>query len=270
MGEKVKGRLLIIGGAEDKDGKCQILNKVVELLGGRSKKLTILTTATRLPEETGNDYKELFNRLGLEQVEVVNIRSREEANNEEFIQMIRDSDGIFFTGGDQLRITSILGGSKVYQALHQLYQQGKLIIGTSAGAAAMSDVMIVKGRSDDTPKKCTLKMAPGMGLLEEVIIDQHFAQRGRIGRLLLAIAQNPYILGIGIDEDTAILVDSKGEFRVLGSQTVTIVDGRDISHTNVSELEPEQPLAVLNIKLHVLSAGYKYSLKSKEIIEGVY
>lgn len=266
MGEKVKGKLLIIGGAEDKEGNCQILNKVVELLTDQTGKLIILTTATRLPKEVGAEYQKIFGELGLENVEIVNISSRSQANKEEFAKKIKNAAGVFFTGGDQLRITSLLGGSVVSGALHQIYQKGRLIIGTSAGAAAMSDTMIVEGESNDTPKKCTLKMAPGMGLLEEVIIDQHFAQRGRIGRLLLAIAQNPYMLGVGIDEDTAILVNSNGTFRVVGNQTVTIVDGSQISHTNVSELKSDQPLGLLDARLHVIPAGYRYDLKSKRVI----
>ncbi|SJZ74633.1 cyanophycinase [Selenihalanaerobacter shriftii] len=266
MNEKIRGRLLIIGGAEDKKGECQILNKVVELLDHKLSKLIILTTATRFPEEVGKEYQEIFMNLGLKEVEAINIESRDKADDTEIVNKIKNSAGVFFTGGDQLRITSLLGGSKVFGALHQIYRQGKLIAGTSAGAAVMSGTMIVKGESDDTPKKCTLKMAPGMGLLEEVIIDQHFAQRGRIGRLLLAIAQNPYMLGIGIDEDTAILVNSTGRFRVIGSQTATIVDGSQISHTNVSELESNQPLGLLDVKLHVIPAGYEYDLKSKQVM----
>ncbi|KXS44497.1 MULTISPECIES: cyanophycinase [unclassified Candidatus Frackibacter] len=266
MGEKVQGRLLIIGGAEDKDGECKILKKVVELLEKTAKSLVILTTATRLPKEVGTEYKRLFTELGLDKVEVINIESRKKANDKKIERKVQDAAGVFFTGGDQLRITSLLGGSKVAGALHQIYQQGSLIVGTSAGAAAMSDTMIVQGDNTETPKKCTLKMAPGMGLLEEVIIDQHFAQRGRIGRLLLAIAQNPYVLGVGIDEDTAILVESTGRFKVLGSQTVTIVDASEISHTNVSELHSNQPLGVSDIRLHVIPAGYQYDLESKQVI----
>lgn len=141
-----------------------------------------------------------------------------------------------------------------------------VIAGTSAGASVMSDTMIVGGQSSETPKKSMLSMAPGLGFLQEVLIDQHFAQRGRIGRLLEAVAQNPHILGIGLDEDTAIVVDSAAFFEVIGSQTVTVVDGRFVTHTNISELEPQESLALLNVVLHVLPKGYRFDLNKRDAI----
>jgi len=159
-----------------------------------------------------------------------------------------------------LRITSILGGSGIDKLLKQLYKEGTLIVGTSAGASVMSQTMIVEGNDEDSPRKCTIKMAPGLGLLKDVIIDQHFAQRGRIGRLLAAIAQNPNNLGIGIDEDTAIVVE-KNSFRVIGSNAVTVVEGRKLEHSNVSESSPNEILALTNVILHILPSGYGYDLE---------
>ncbi|MFZ5641460.1 MAG: cyanophycinase [Bacillota bacterium] len=263
MGHKVSGNLLIIGGAEDKKNECRILKNFVALAGGPKSIVAVITTATQEPEAVGSQYRQILSRLGAGEVRVLDIVTRDQANNPESTQVIEEATGIFFTGGDQLRITSTIGGTKVNEALSRAYRSGVVIAGTSAGASVMSGTMIVGGSSDDAPKMNTLNMAPGMGLLEEVVIDQHFAQRGRLGRLLAAVAHNPYILGIGIDEDTAVIVDPEARLEVVGSQTVTIIDGRNISHTNVSELQTGQPLAVLGIKLHVIPAGYGFDLKTR-------
>ncbi|HPW40880.1 MAG TPA: cyanophycinase, partial [Bacillota bacterium] len=192
---------------------------------------------------------------------------RETANNLEGLKILEDATCIFFVGGDQLRISSILGGTEVHRLLKQAYKDGGVIAGTSAGASMMSEIMVVEGKDDEAPRKCTLKMAPGMGLLEGVIIDQHFNQRGRIGRLLAAVAQNPNVLGIGIDEDTAMIVNKELEFLVEGSGVVTIVDGREISFTNISEQYQDDPLAITNVKIHILPRGYGFNLiKKQEII----
>lgn len=266
MGDKVRGNLLIIGGAEDKKGDCLILKKFVELAGGKNARLVIMTTATELPGQVGRNYQAIYKNLGVANSTILDIPTREDANLEESKEVIRNATGIFFTGGDQLRITSILGGTQVEMALQEAYREGIVIAGTSAGASAMSNTMIIQGESENAPKKNTIMMAPGMGLLEEVVIDQHFAQRGRIGRLLSAVAQNPFILGIGIDEDTAIIVSPEATFEVIGSYTVTVLDGWHIKHTNVSESEPQQSLALTNVILHTLPSGYKYDLKSREAI----
>ncbi len=264
MTKNSKGKLVIIGGAEDKKGECAILKKVVELVQGTGdNSLAVLTTATEYPREVGNEYFEIFKGLGIERVELLDIGNRNEAEQSEKAKIIQSTGGIFFTGGDQLRITTLLGGTLIDKVLKEAYEQGKVIAGTSAGASVMSVNMIVEGNSDDIPKLNTVKMAPGMGLVREIVIDQHFAQRGRIGRLLTAVAQNPNILGVGIDEDTAIIVDSEGVFEVYGSQTVTIIDGRGIKDTNVSETDSNQPLTLTNVLLHILTKGSKYNLKSR-------
>jgi cyanophycinase len=266
MGEKVKGNLIIIGGAEDKYGESKILKQMVNEISEKKGKLMVLTTATELPEEVGSDYRSVFSRLGVKEVDILNINSRDDANSEESVERIKNSNGIFFTGGDQLRITSILGGTKVYEALLAAYSEGTLIVGTSAGASVMSSTMVVDGKSNDAARKCTLKMAPGLGLIEETIIDQHFEQRGRIGRLLCGVAENPFVLGIGIDENTAIRVYPDAHFEVLGENAVTVVDGKTIKSSNVSELKPDEILAITNVTLHVLPAGYGYDLKKREVL----
>ncbi len=266
MEEKVRGSLVIIGGAEDKKGESVILKKVVELVGASNAKLVILTTATEEPQSLGEEYKKVFNRLDISDIKILNISSRTNANKEGAANSIINSTGIFFTGGDQLRITSILGGTRAYEALQEAYTNGTVIIGTSAGASVMSSNMIIDGNSNDPARKCTLKMAPGIGLLEEAIIDQHFHQRGRIGRLLCGVAENPNILGIGIDEDTAIHVFPDAHFKVIGSNAVTVIDGRSITKSNVSELKPDEILAIANVTLHILPAGYGFDMKNRKVL----
>lgn len=265
MGDR-KGSLVIIGGAEDKYGDPKILEEVVDLLGGGEARLGIITTATEHPEEAGHTYREVFSRLGIRDIDVLDINSRDAANSDDKVRIMRDMDGFFFTGGDQLRITSILGGTRVYQELQDAFQHGAAIIGTSAGASVMSSTMIVEGNNNDAARKCTLKMAPGLRLLEGVIIDQHFDQRGRLGRLLCGVAENPGILGIGIDENTAIRVYPDEYFAVLGDNAVTVIDGQSIISTNVSELAPDEILTITGASIHVLSKGYGFDLKSREVI----
>jgi len=262
MNDYVEGRLLIIGGAEDKKGECKILKRFIQEAGGKESSVVVLTAATELPEQVGAEYKELFERLGAAQVKVLDIDERTAANQDGVVKDLERATGIFFTGGDQLRITGILGGTRLGRTLHRLYQRGVIIAGTSAGASAMSDTMIVGGEAG-TPKKDILTMAPGLGLLHSVVVDQHFAQRGRIGRLLAAIAQNPNVLGIGIDEDTSILVYADGHFTVVGSQTVTVVDASTTMASNVSEISPGQALVLTPVAMHVLSDGYCFDLRKR-------
>jgi cyanophycinase len=263
MDGEAKGSLIIIGGAEDKEGKCEILKKVVEMSGNSSAKIVLMTTATEHPKEVGSLYRRIFKKLGVSDINAVDISARSDAYNHDYIQFINNATCIFFTGGDQLRITSLLGGTETYRALKDAHNKGTLLVGTSAGASVMSSSMIVTGEDDEAPKYCTLKMAPGLGLVNDVVIDQHFAQRGRIGRLLIAVAQNPHMMGVGIDEDTAIIV-SGNIFKVIGSQSVTVVDGVHLSHTNVSELSPQEPIALTDIILHILPKRYGLDLISRE------
>ncbi len=266
LGEKIRGSLLLIGGSEDKDGHREILKRYSELVSEKNSYLVILTSATTEPESVGLDYQHIFKDLGIDSVKVLNIDNREKASNKENCKLIENASGIFFTGGDQLRITSIFGGSRISESLKKVYEAGAIVAGTSAGASVVSDIMIVGGHGDDSPQLDSVNLASGLGLLEEVIIDQHFAQRGRINRLMMAIAYNPYILGIGIDEDTAIEISPDGFFVVRGSNTVTVVDGRSITYSNISEIKNKQPLALLDVKVHILPANYKYSLRNRGII----
>ncbi len=265
MSELVKGNLLIIGGAEDKWGQSSVLKHAIEMCGGTQAKISVLTTATQKPKEVGDEYRVVFSRLGVKNIDVLNIDNRSDANDNSVAQRISGAAGVFFTGGDQLRITSILGGTKTFATLLELYDKGVPIIGTSAGASAMSSVMIVDGNSNSAARKCTLGMSPGLGLMEQVIIDQHFEQRGRLGRLLVGVAQNPSVLGIGIDEDTAIKVHDNASFEVVGTNCVTVIDGRTIQSSNVSELNPEDIIALSNVTIHVLPNGYGFDLGQRSV-----
>lgn len=263
MARDVKGHLLIIGGAEDKEGECIILKRFVQLAGARNGTVAIVTAATESPDTVGEEYRELLTRLGAGEVIVLHIANRSQANDRGTIAAIESASGIFFTGGDQLRITSIVGGTKLDDQLKRAFHRGAVIAGTSAGASAMSETMIIGGSGEKEPKRSTVGMAPGLGLVQRAVIDQHFAQRGRIGRLLGAVAQNPYILGIGIDEDTAIEVDMAGMFKVVGSGSVTIIDGRAVSISDVSETSSDEPLALADVLLHVLPTGYLFDLATR-------
>ena len=257
---KEAGSLLIIGGHEDKIGECLILRRFIDMAGGRDSRIVVVATATDQPRLVGNEYRELFSGLGAAAVTIMAVNNWEIANQQEQADVIKQATGIFFTGGDQLRITSILGGSAVEAAIRIALAQGAVIGGTSAGAAIMSETMIVAGNSNDTPKKSSLIMAQGMGFLSEGVVDQHFAQRGRINRLLEAVAQNPHVLGIGIDEDTALIVGPGRMCEVIGSQTVTIIDGKNIIYSNISESNRYQPLAISNVLLHILPSGFGFDL----------
>lgn len=263
MEEKLQGNLIIIGGAEDKKGEKSILKEVCSKLNKEEDILVVATIASQLPEELGNEYKSIFENLGVQNIKILNIRERKDAYDSSNIQMIEEASLVFFTGGDQLRITSLIGGTPLYLGMKDVYEKGCIFVGTSAGASVMSDTMVVTGPDEESPKKCTLKMAPGLGLIKDVIIDQHFAQRGRIGRLLVGIAENPQSLGIGIDEDTAIVVNEEGELKVIGSGAVYIIDGSNINYSNVSEQYQDEILSIFNVKLHVLKDRDKFDLNNK-------
>ncbi|MEG0774978.1 cyanophycinase [Clostridium sp.] len=264
MEPKLEGNLIIIGGAEDKKGEKQILKEVCSKIDRDNEELVIATVATELPEEVGKEYTKIFRNLGVKKISILDIQNREHGFEEKNINMLKAASIVFFTGGDQLKITSLLGGTPLYKVIKDIYKEGCVFVGTSAGASVMSDTMIVGGSNDESPKKSTITMAPGLGLIKDVIIDQHFAQRGRVGRLLGAIAENPECLGIGIDEDTAIEVSDKGYFRALGSGAVYVIDASNITYTNVSEQHAEELLSMFNVKMHVLKNNDRFDLTTRQ------
>ena len=262
--DEIKGTLIIIGGAEDKTGDCVILKKAAKALLDDDT-LIILTTATEQPVEAGEEYKKIFERLGVKNAETMDMNTRDDANNDEFCDRLRNAKCIFFTGGDQLRITSILGGTKANNMIKEVYRNGGIIMGTSAGASVMSSTMAVQGDDNEPAKKCTLKMAPGLDLIPDTIIDQHFSRRGRFGRLLTGVAENPHVLGIGIDEDTAIAVYPDRHFEVIGNNTVTIIDGTSIECSNVSEQAQNEMLAIVGVTVHTLPRQYGFDMTVRKV-----
>jgi cyanophycinase len=266
---EIKGQLVIIGGAEDKEGDCIILREFVRRAGGVNARIVVMTVATELPREVGENYIRVFERLGAEDVRIVDTVEREDASSSTYLEAIEKATGVFFTGGNQARITSILKDTEIDKLLHKRYAEGLVVGGTSAGAAMMPDVMIVEGDSETNPRIEIVEMEPGMAFLPGVVIDQHFLQRGRIGRLLSAVTQQPVVLGFGIDENTAVVV-SNNQFEVVGEGAVTVVDVAEITHTNLGQILKDEDLAICGAKLHILPHGYRFDLASrKPIIDGV-
>jgi len=260
MSTNPKGTLIIIGGHENKDGDQAILSEVARHAKRNNQRLVIVTVATQLPEEVADQYQQVFAELGVKHVDVVDIRTREEAHDDERIRLVKEASVIFFTGGDQLRITSQVGDSPLFRCMREHYYRGGTIAGTSAGAAAMPETMIVDGPSDESNRISALDMAPGLGFISGVCIDSHFAQRGRMGRLLGVVAQNPRNLGLGIDEDTAVVVTSDNCLRVIGSGAVYVADGSDIMYSSLSESHAEGIMSIYNVRLHVLGADDLFDL----------
>ena len=257
-----RGCLIIIGGGEDRDpkGDRKILREVARHVRGG--KLVLATVASHEPEGYFDDYDEAFADLDVGELVELYVEDRNEAGDREKLRVLDDAAGIFFSGGDQLRITSQIGDSGIEAKVRALFERGGLVAGTSAGASVMSDTMLVRGSSAVTHRIGDLHMAPGLGLIRDVIIDQHFAERGRFGRLIGAVAHNPRILGIGIDEDTAAVVEGDG-FEVIGSGAVYVVDGARVTHCNLAEAEPDRVLSMHGVTVHVLGTGDRYDLKAR-------
>ncbi|MER3436033.1 MAG: cyanophycinase [Leptolyngbya sp. ERB_1_1] len=256
-----RGALVIIGGAEDREGECTVLREFVRLAGGMKAHIAVMTAATRMPKEVGDDYINIFKRLGAESVEVVHTDRRDDSMREDSLRTIEQATGVFFTGGDQSRIVDFIKGTPLDQAIHKQHQQGAVIGGTSAGAAMMPDEMIVGGASVSNPSVDAVSMGPGMGFLPGIVVDQHFAQRGRLGRLLAALVLQPAVLGLGIDEDTGIVVKGD-EFQVIGQGAVTVVDESNATHNNLEGLLKDEAIALCGVKLHILPHGYGFNLKT--------
>lgn len=261
------GPLLIIGGKEDKTGTPEILSQLVGLIQRTQRPihLGVVTTASQFSQQAFHTYDQTFTQMGIHHIEPFIIESRRAANQAGWYPKLKELGALFFVGGDQLRITSVLGGTAFAHALKDVLAEGLIIAGTSAGAAMMSTTMIVDGVGDDIATRGAVHLVAGMGLWPHVVVDQHFTQRGRFGRLLSVLAQNPGILGVGIDEDTAILVDQDHQWlEVWGSQTVTLLDGWTVAETNAQNAEPSQPLILTGVTLHVLSKGYGFHLTTRQ------
>jgi cyanophycinase len=261
MGKRKSGKLIIIGGKEDKDGEKRILTEVAKGVGNG--KLCIVSVASTVGDELWESYREVFKGLGVKHLSHLDVFHRTESIDQNAYKAVKDADAIFFTGGDQLKITSELGGTIVFDRINEIFQNGGIIAGTSAGASVMGETMMTSGSSDASFRIGNLRMAPGLGLTNCMIIDQHFAERGRIGRLIGAVAHNPKYLGIGIDEDTSIILEDKVKFTVLGSGTVYALDAHEANGCNIVEDEENTPLSLFNIKMHLLVDGDQFDLQKR-------
>src|ERR1051325_6047783 len=256
--------LIIIGGKEDRSNNKVILGEVARRVG--SGKLVISTVAIPSnPDGLFEQYEKAFRALGVKHLYKLEINTREEATRESKLRILDDATGVFFTGGDQMKITSQLGDSLIFRRIQEIYEEGGVIAGTSAGAAVMSETMLVEGGDEESHViGGSLRMAPGFGLIGGVIIDQHFTERGRVGRLIGAVAQNPKNLGIGIDEQTAIVVERSNGFYVLGSGAVYVIDGSEVSYSNITEEDLRKTLSIYDVRMHVLSQGDRFDLIARK------
>jgi len=281
--KKPKGTLIVIGGEIalplDNDVNCddlngetpetnaRILDKYCSLLPDTNARIEIVSTASGIPEESYKYYSDALKNLGFMNIGLLNIKTREEASDPAMIERLNNADGILFTGGDQLRLTTILGGTKFLAMLLERYKNSPVVIaGTSAGAMAMSNTMIYEGSSHEAMRKGEVKFSSGFGLIDNVIIDTHFVKRGRFGRLFQAVTSNPSALGIGLGEDTSLLIQ-EGEIKeVIGSGLIVVVDGSTIKHTNMAAIQEGEMISVENISIHVIVPGDRYLLSERRII----
>ncbi|UOE49928.1 cyanophycinase [Mucilaginibacter sp. SMC90] len=292
-----KGKLIIIGGAVDMGSNVTlqehilqpdyikffeqgILRRIINESAKREgSKIEVITTASQIPELVGDEYIKAFGQLNVTNVDVLHIKNREDAANKAYLDRIRKADVVMFSGGDQLRLTAIFGGTEFLQILKQRYQKENFVIaGTSAGAAAASTHMIYRGQSNEALVKGEVQITAGLGFIDSVIVDTHFVQRGRIGRLMYAVATNPGILGIGLGEDTGLLITDGYMMEAIGSGLIILVDGRNIVSTNIYDVELGSPVSIENLKVHVMSIFDKYDLvqhrliikKNMKVEEGVF
>lgn len=255
--------MIAIGGGDDEANDSAILREFIRLAKGKDATITVITAATEQPEITGPSYKKLFETLGVKKVNVIDVLDRAHAMSEENAGTLKnDTTGVFFTGGDQIFITSLIGGSLLHEALRELHAGPCVIAGTSAGASMMSNLMILGGNSDMNPRIGCVETTAGLGLVTDCIVDVHFSQRGRHGRVLSAVAHYPQNIGIGIDEETAIILDGS-VFKVIGGGAVTVIDASAMSYTNAPDLERGQSLSMADVRVHVLSDGHIFDIEAR-------
>lgn len=269
--ETIGAPLVIIGGAEDKYNERLILRKFLELAGKKKASILIIPIASDFPEMAAETYRKIFKALGTKDIVDLQASTRKEAMEIDAEKLLDGVTGIFISGGDQMRLSTILGGTKFAQILKKRVREGGIVLaGSSAGAAGLSTSMIVRGKSSMHPQKDAIRLSPGLGILREIIIDQHFSERTRLNRLITAVCYNPRNLGIGIDENTATVISRDGVLEVIGSGTVTIVDGSEISFTNMADVAPTEPFAVADLKVHILTNGSQFNIFSRQPIHSDY
>ena len=260
------GLLIAIGGAEDKTSEALILQRVLSLTPEDNKTVGVITTASGIPDEVFDGYRQAFTRLGAAETHHIRIRERDDADNEEQVETIRRCGAIFFSGGDQMRLTTILGASEALQAVREQWQAGSVVAGTSAGAACMSSTMIYGGTPTDSLHKGAVRMSAGLGFAQGMILDSHFLERGRFTRLMEVGATNPEYLGVGLGEDAAVIIRESTLLEAVGPGHVIIVDSSNIAGSNVADIVNEEPVAVENLIMHALTSGYGYRADTRQVI----
>jgi cyanophycinase len=260
-------RLLVIGGAEDPDeDDMHVLPRLVEMAGGKDARVIICSSPSENPEEKVDTYGALFEKLGVAEVIPAPITDRNQADDPELLKAVQRATAVFYTGGDQLRLTALIAGTEFCENIRaRLYGDGLVVAGTSAGAAAMSSVMIIGGTDEGTVRRQDVSLAPGLGYWRDTVVDTHFNQRGRVSRLLTIFAHNPNVLGIGIDENTAIDLVPGDRFTVVGEGVVMVFNGR-VTHTNAPDASDDETLAITDSVIHTLPVGYGFNLRTKRPI----
>jgi cyanophycinase len=265
----VKSAILVIGGAEDKVHGREILHTFWSCAGGTNAKIGIIPSASREPTLMGERYVHIFQDMGAKDLKVLDVRDRFQGEDLYYQEYVEQCTGIFMTGGDQLRLCGLLADTPLMERIRQRVKLGEIALaGTSAGAAVMGHHMIAGGSSGESPNRALVDMAMGLGIIPEIIVDQHFHNRNRMARLLSALSTHPERLGIGIDEDTCAMFEKNNTIRIMGRGTVTIVDCRAMTYTNQGHVSAEEPLALHNLKIHVLCHGDRYNLKTHQAISG--
>ena len=258
-----RGYIIPIGGAEEKLSNPEILDRFIDICGGTSARIAIIPTASEL-EDTGRNYEKLFRRIGIKHAQVLPFITREDCKSNEHLDYLEKSDGVFMTGGNQLRLSTTLGGTAVAQLIRRRNAEGMHVAGTSAGAAFMPEHMIAGGSGGSTPSPNKVTLAPGLGLTNNFIIDQHFRQRDRMGRLLTALAYNPFAIGIGLDEDTAAFIRPGDDLEVVGSGGITIVDPTNLSYSSMDRARSDDPVSLIDIKVHILISGGRFDIADRK------
>lgn len=274
---EIKGTLIPIGGNEYKGiGESEqnqleyieegILARVVRESGGKDAKIVVIPTASSIPDEVGANYLEAFGKLHCTNVSILDIRLRSQASIKSNVNLIREADCVMFSGGNQSKITKKIGGTPIHSVLMERFTSEPLVIaGTSAGAMCMSSEMITGGSSKESLIKDAVKMQQGLGFIPKLIIDSHFIQRGRFGRLAEAVAKFPDLLGVGLAEDTGLVIKKCNTFEVIGSGMVILFDGRELSHNNVKLLKPGTPMSLVNLKVHVITNGDRFNITKRVV-----
>ena len=265
--EKIQSTLVAIGGNEDKEKDLEILKHIVHLTDKKNPYIEIITTASSTPEETSPRYIAAFKKIGVENIKIMDIRTREQAEDPKYADRIKNADIIFFTGGDQLKITSILGGTSIIENIKSRhFNENCIIAGTSAGASAMSETMIYEGESSEALCKGKVQLTAGIGLVKNVVIDSHFIKRGRFSRLMGVVTSNPGEIGLGLGEDTGVIIINGHLLEAIGNGLIVIFDGKHIEYTNISNIQMGEAIAVANVSVHTIVKGHGYNLLTRKYL----